>query len=444
MWIKFPLFEGNSDIIKPKSLLRARPFGRLDEALEISLNHHVLHRIVSKIRNTIQAFRSLSRYLPKQSWTTLKQRFPVLSHWYTNHFPAINLRRKFDTWDYAFNFSSELLATGLVFLVVVCTVAVFGFGQKEHDFSDNSLASHLLAYHNNLNAQLYNKQNAIKTTIVQQDGLFASAQASDGALTANNANNDIGQSSSSSIDEDSISASSPDTVRDLISQQVTVYVSQDGDTLGSIARKFNLTIDTIKWANHLPNNDMKPGWNLKIPPTNGVLYQATSNDTLPDIAKYFSGNIDKIISYNGLASAEDIEAGQWLIIPDGTIPAPKPAPGKKTAAGTPQARIPAGGGHTFPRGYCTYYVASRRKITFGGNAKAWLANAKAAGYATGSAPAPGAVVVTTESRKYGHVAYVERVTSTGIVVSEMNFEGFNKVDTRLIPFNSGVIRGYIY
>jgi N-acetylmuramoyl-L-alanine amidase len=386
------------------------------------------------------------RYFSRQFWTTLKQRLPALSHWYTNHFPAINLRRKFDTWDYAFNFSSELLATGLVMLVVVSSIAVFGLGHDhEHDFSDNSLASRLLAYHNNLNASLYNKQNAIKTTVVKQDGLIASAQASDGTLTASSANSNSPTNTSSTIDEDSISAGSPDTVRDLITQQITVYTSQDGDTLGSIARKFNVSIDTIKWANHLPNNDMKPGWNLKILPTNGVLYQATSNDTWPDICKYFSAkDCDSVIAYNGKANAEDINAGDWIVISGGTIPAPKPAPGKKTAASVPQARIPAGSSHAFPKGYCTYYVASRRKITFGGNAKAWLANAEAAGYATGSAPAPGAVVVTTESRKYGHVAYVERVTATGIVVSEMNFEGFNKVDTRLIPFNSGVIRGYIY
>lgn len=349
-----------------------------------------------------------------------------------------------DTWDYAFNFSSELLATALVIIVAVSTIAVFGFGGKERDYSDNSLAGRLLAYHANLNSQLYNKQNSIKTTVVKQDGFIPSALASDGALSASDNNDGNNSTGSSDIDEAGISAPSPDTVRDLLSQQITVYTSQSGDTLGSIAKKFNLSIDTIKWANHLPNNDMKPGWQLKILPTDGVLYQATSNDTLPDIAKYFSCNIDTIISYNGLASAEDIEAGQWLILPGCSIPAPKPAPGKPSTPSVPQAHIPAGSSHLFPRGYCTWYVASKVKITFGGNAKAWLGNAKAAGYATGSTPAVHAVVVTNESRKYGHVALVERVTGSGIVVSEMNYEGFNKVDTRLIPFNSGVIRGYIY
>ena len=49
-------------------------------------------------------------------------------------------------------------------------------------------------------------------------------------------------------------------------------------------------------------------------------------------------------------------------------------------------------------------------------------------------PARGVILVTNDSRKYGHVAYVEEVTDhNSIIVSEMNFEKFGKVDTREIP-----------
>jgi len=84
------------------------------------------------------------------------------------------------------------------------------------------------------------------------------------------------------------------------------------------------------------------------------------------------------------------------------------------------------------------------KITFGGNAKNWLANAKASGYVVGQEPAVHAAVVTNDSKRYGHVAYVEEVTADKILVSEMNFDHFNKVDERWIPIDSSSIRGYIY
>jgi len=96
-------------------------------------------------------------------------------------------------------------------------------------------------------------------------------------------------------------------------------------------------------------------------------------------------------------------------------------------------------------GYCTYYVAGRRDVpTTWGNARNWLAGAIRDGYATGSDPRPGAILVTSESRN-GHVAYVEEVTESEIVIAEMNATaGWNRVDRRTLPRESSRIRGYIY
>lgn len=377
-------------------------------------------------------------------WASFQQRKPALLAWYTSHFPAINLKRKLDSWDYAFNFSSEMLASALVLLVVVANVFTFGFfSSSEHDFSDNSLAGRFLSYHIALNSPLYNKQNSIKTTVVKQDGFIASAFASDDPLSAVDSQDSDGNTETAEISDSVIEAPNPDTVRELLNKQITIYKTKQGDTLGAVARECNNNIDTVKWANRLSDNTIKPDWYIKCLPVNGVLYQATSNDTLPDVARAFSGNLETIISYNGLGGPEDIDAGQWIIIPGGSMPAPKPKPGA-TTFGAPVVRIPPGEGHIFPKGYCTAYVASRVKITFGGNARNWLTNAKKAGYTTGSKPAAGAVGVTTEDPRYGHVFYVEKVVGDSIVVSEMNYVGWNKKSTRTIPINSSVIRGYIY
>ncbi len=86
----------------------------------------------------------------------------------------------------------------------------------------------------------------------------------------------------------------------------------------------------------------------------------------------------------------------------------------------------------FVRGHCTSYVASRRRITFRGDAKRWPTNAVAAGYRLSETPVVGAVMVTRESR-YGHVAYVERVNADGtFLVSEMNYLGRYKISTRTL------------
>ena len=102
-------------------------------------------------------------------------------------------------------------------------------------------------------------------------------------------------------------------------------------------------------------------------------------------------------------------------------------------------------GNTYPYGYCTWWAKSRRADLPNhlGDAKAWLSNAAHSGFSTGSTPQVGAIVVTSESR-YGHVGYVEEVTDTEIIVSDMNVIGFGKLSRRIMKISASVIRGYIY
>jgi surface antigen/LysM repeat protein len=370
-----------------------------------------------------------------------------LSRWYSSHFPAIHLKNKLDNWDYALNFSSEMLATGLVMLVVICSLFAFGSpfssSSKEHDLSDNSLAGRLLSYHTKLNAQLYNKMNSIKTTVVNQDGFIPAAQASNEALSPNDtassetpadASND-----SADVKNNSLVESSPDTVRGLMNKLVIVYVSEPGDTLGSIAKKFNLSIDTIKQVNHLPNNSMKPGWNLRILPVDGVLYKIAANDTGPDIAKYFGVNLDTIVAYNGLESDLDFEAGQEIIIPGGKVPAPVAPPAPKAAKSGKKIVVPAGAiprnglyakGHNFVSGQCTDYIArvyatNGAPIPWGGNARDW--DTTAAAYATvNRTPTVGSIIQFEAGNghsRYGHVGIVESIHGSTVTYSEWNGPG---------------------
>lgn len=232
------------------------------------------------------------------------------------------------------------------------------------------------------------------------------------------------------------------------------YEVKSGDTASSIAAAFGVSTNTILSANNLSDTStLKPGDKLSILPVTGVSYKVQRGDSIDAIAKKYNVETAKIIAFNSLGADGGLKEGQALVLPDGYL-SPAAASGTQLAAagqtpGAPSSsyapiRLGGGGtGHRFPYGYCTWYVAQRRYIPWGGNASSWLANARASGKATGSTPRPGAIVVTRESR-WGHVALVESVRGNSFTISEMNYAGFGKKSTRTLSTGSGVVRGFIY
>lgn len=102
------------------------------------------------------------------------------------------------------------------------------------------------------------------------------------------------------------------------------------------------------------------------------------------------------------------------------------------------------GAHRFPYGYCTYYASQRRFVPWSGNAIAWLYGAQSFGFATGSTPQVGAIVVTSEGGKTGHVGIIDNVSGDQITITEMNYRGFGVISSRTISSSYGAIMGYIY
>lgn len=245
---------------------------------------------------------------------------------------------------------------------------------------------------------------------------------------------------------------------------VKIYTVQSGDTVSAIAARNGITINTILWANDLDNVDaIKPGDQIFILPVAGFNYVIKNGDTLDSIAQKYQADRERIIAYNSLPANGKLSVGDQIVIPDGVKEVPKPKSditglalrGYSSQSGTgsalditPNFSRPregkAGQGHSFPYGYCTWFVAQRRYVPWGGNAGAWLFNARAYGYRTGKTPTVGSIVVTTENRYYGHVAVVEKVTNDAITVSEMNYVGWAKKSTRQLARSNRAIKGYIY
>jgi len=108
-----------------------------------------------------------------------------------------------------------------------------------------------------------------------------------------------------------------------IQQEVSEYVVQPGDNFWSIAEKFNISLDTILWANDLNKYTLlQIGQKLVILPTSGVIHHVQKGDTLSQIAKTYQSEAIKIVAYNALATEDDIYIGDILIVPDGVMPPP--------------------------------------------------------------------------------------------------------------------------
>ena len=101
----------------------------------------------------------------------------------------------------------------------------------------------------------------------------------------------------------------------------TIYTVKNGDNLYSIANRFNTSVNTIKSLNGLISNNLSIGQQLKIPVISDnenlasfTTYTVKSGDSLYSIAKKFNTNVDAIKSLNNLMS-NSLSIGKQLKIP---------------------------------------------------------------------------------------------------------------------------------
>jgi len=120
------------------------------------------------------------------------------------------------------------------------------------------------------------------------------------------------------------------TIRDVEEREVnpdhiSVYVVREGDTLADIAKLFGVSVNTIMWANDLKSRTVKAGDQLIILPVSGVQHTVVKGDTLESVAKKYKGDVEEIAQFNDLSEDAKLVVGETIMIPDGEVPAPKPA-----------------------------------------------------------------------------------------------------------------------
>ena len=244
------------------------------------------------------------------------------------------------------------------------------------------------------------------------------------------------------------------------SRNITTYAVADGDTATSVAAKFKLTPQTIKWANNLTDDTLAAGSTLDILPIDGIVYTVKDGDTIQKIADKYKADISLITTYNDL-EINGIATGLKIIIPEGQLPteerpgyvAPIVYSGFVSGVGAWSGRVlnmrlfygvDANSGGYAP-GNCTAYAYYRR-AQLGmpvpsnlGNAYTWATQARAFNYRVDKTPSAGAVI-----QSGNHVGVVEEVLPNGdLRITDMNY-GYRlyNLAERIIP--ASTVHNYMF
>lgn len=136
-------------------------------------------------------------------------------------------------------------------------------------------------------------------------------------------------------------------------ESISLYVVREGDSLSSIARLFDVSVNTIFWANNLKRGSLiNPGDVLVILPVSGLKYTVKKGDTLKSIAKKLGGDESEILAFNGLSSGSDLKEGDTIIVPNGE--------GEPIPTSSGRVQVKGGGGPSYV-GYYLRPIAGGRK-----------------------------------------------------------------------------------
>lgn len=250
---------------------------------------------------------------------------------------------------------------------------------------------------------------------------------------------------------------------------IITYTVGEDETMESIAAKYGVTTDQIRWSNGLKTTSVSEGTILYVPKEPGIIYTVKADDTIDSIASTYGSNVEEITIFNDLDVA-DLTEGSKIFIKNGSLPekerpeyvAPVITTVRRTYTYTytylgdssmrENVRVvdshlyDPSYGYPNPNpgvpGWCTWYAWYWRATSplslgtlghEGRNANTWTSNYAYRG--VGRTPAVGAVFQSPYGGGgYGHVGVVVGMNDDGsIVVREMNYAGRYVVTEATIP-----------
>lgn len=112
--------------------------------------------------------------------------------------------------------------------------------------------------------------------------------------------------------------------------KISVYTVKPGDTLSQIADMFDVSTNTIRWANDF-SGSIQPGQELVILPISGLSHTVKSGGTIADIAKIYDADVREIALFNGISEDKYLEKGDVVIVPHAEKQAPVSSSSKSIA-----------------------------------------------------------------------------------------------------------------
>jgi len=212
------------------------------------------------------------------------------------------------------------------------------------------------------------------------------------------------------------STEAPDKI-DNSNGQISTYIVRSGDTFAKIAEMFDVSVNTILWANDMTKGSvLRAGQTLVILPMSGVMHTVVKGDTLNTIAKKYAGDVAEIANFNDLQVTAKLAIGDTLMIPDGQVSS-SIRPSAVSSSGT--SRLISSGGPSYEGYYIKPFIGGHRTQGLHGY------NAVDYGLDRGSelyAAAPGIIIISKNSGwngGYGNYVVIQHPNGTQTVYGHM-------------------------
>ena len=107
--------------------------------------------------------------------------------------------------------------------------------------------------------------------------------------------------------------------------KIITYQVERGDTLSTVANKFGISENTIRWENNLSTDTLTVGQSLQILPVTGIAHKVVSGDTVYTVAKKYNIDPQNIVDFPfnefaGDGTSFTLVPGETLIVPNGIEP----------------------------------------------------------------------------------------------------------------------------
>jgi murein DD-endopeptidase MepM/ murein hydrolase activator NlpD len=107
--------------------------------------------------------------------------------------------------------------------------------------------------------------------------------------------------------------------------KIITYQVERGDTLSTVANKFGISENTVRWQNNLSTDTLTVGQSLQILPVTGIAHKVVSGDTVYTVAKKYNIDPQNIVDFPfnefaGDGTSFTLVPGETLIVPNGIEP----------------------------------------------------------------------------------------------------------------------------